>query len=39
MAAFLFIIKGVHSDNVCAELLQKERNKLFNQIFEQNKRA
>lgn len=27
------------SDNACAELLQKERNKLFNQIFEQNKRA
>ncbi|MFK5947509.1 MAG: hypothetical protein QM500_01910 [Methylococcales bacterium] len=27
------------TDNACAELLQKERNKLFNQIFEQNKRA
>jgi transposase InsO family protein len=27
------------SDNDCAELLQKERNKLFNQIFEQHKRA
>jgi hypothetical protein len=27
------------SDNACAELLQKERNELFNQIFEQNKRA
>lgn len=27
------------TDNDCAELLQKERNKLFNQIFEQNKRA
>jgi hypothetical protein len=29
----------VMTDNACAELLQKERNKLFNQIFEQNKRA
>ncbi len=27
------------TDNACAELLQKERNKLFNLIFEQNKRA
>lgn len=27
------------TDNACAELLQKERGKLFNQIFEQNKRA
>jgi transposase InsO family protein len=27
------------TDNSCAELLQKERNKLFNQIFEQNRRA
>ena len=27
------------TDNACAELLLKERNKLFNQIFEQNKRA
>ena len=27
------------TDNACAELLQKERNKLFNQIFEQNRRA
>lgn len=27
------------TDNVCAELIQKERIKLFNQIFEQNKRA
>ena len=27
------------TDNACAELLQKERNNLFNQIFEQNKRA
>jgi transposase InsO family protein len=27
------------TDNACAELLQKERNKLFNQIFEQNNRA
>jgi hypothetical protein len=27
------------TDNACAELLQKESNKLFNQIFEQNKRA
>jgi len=27
------------TDNACAELLQKKRNKLFNQIFEQNKRA
>ncbi len=27
------------TDNACAELLQKERNELFNQIFEQNKRA
>jgi len=27
------------TDNACAELLQNERNKLFNQIFEQNKRA
>jgi len=27
------------TDNACAELLQKERNKLFNQIFEQNKQA
>jgi transposase len=27
------------TDNACAELLQKERNTLFNQIFEQNKRA
>lgn len=27
------------TDNACVELLQKERNKLFNQIFEQSKRA
>lgn len=27
------------TDNACVELLKKERNKLFNQIFEQNKRA
>jgi hypothetical protein len=27
------------TDNACAELLQKERNNLFNQIFEQNKQA
>ena len=27
------------TDNACAELLQKERNKLFNQIYEQDKRA
>ena len=27
------------TDNACAELLQKERKKLFNQIFEQDKRA
>jgi hypothetical protein len=27
------------TDNACAELLKKERNKLFNPIFEQNKRA
>jgi hypothetical protein len=27
------------TDNACAKLLQKERNELFNQIFEQNKRA
>lgn len=27
------------TDNAGAKLLQKERNKLFNQIFEQNKGA
>jgi hypothetical protein len=27
------------TDNACAELLQKERNELFKQIFERNKRA
>jgi CYTH domain-containing protein len=27
------------TDNACTELLQKERNNLFNQIFEQNKQA
>jgi transposase InsO family protein len=42
-ANFHFIILDEQAmemtDNACAELLQKERHKLFNQIFDQNKRA